>query len=94
MFLNFEIDNTTALNTTTRLAANEWPLDSDWTLERLLTAAIDEADQLEHFYAGTEHLLLALTREEMHRARWFLSQLGLDPAEIRDEVFAILGRGR
>jgi len=50
------------------------------------------ADSLElgHNYIGTEHLLLALVRDENDAAR-MLTDLGADPPRVRERVLALLG---
>lgn len=48
--------------------------------------AVDEAKQFKHHYIGTEHLLLALTRDDESNAARALAQLGLPTAQVRDAV--------
>ena len=49
--------------------------------DRLLAAARSEADRLGHEYIGTEHLVLALTRDADGAA--LLPRLGAEPASVR-----------
>ena len=56
-----------------------------------LALARDEADQLDHQYVGTEHLLLALLRDRDAEA--VLDRLGADRGAIRDVVHRTVGRG-
>jgi ATP-dependent Clp protease ATP-binding subunit ClpA len=53
-----------------------------------------EALHLGHNYIGTEHILLGLARESEGVAARVLSNLGVDPDEIRREVVRRLGGGR
>ena len=48
---------------------------------RLLAGASDEADRLGHAYIGTEHVVLALTRDADGAA--LLPRLGAEPASVR-----------
>jgi ATP-dependent Clp protease ATP-binding subunit ClpA len=50
--------------------------------ERYLAAGADEARRLGHSYVGTEHVLLALTRNPQGGAARVLSQLGVTHADI------------
>jgi len=51
-----------------------------------LTFAQQEAEQLEHNFIGTEHLLLGLMRDEGGVAGRVLRELGLDLAQLRETV--------
>jgi ATP-dependent Clp protease ATP-binding subunit ClpC len=55
--------------------------------KRVLELAIDEARRLGHGYVGTEHLLLALVRENQAISAGILELLGLDLEEVRRETF-------
>ncbi|MGQ9493645.1 MAG: ATP-dependent Clp protease ATP-binding subunit [Anaerolineae bacterium] len=55
--------------------------------KRVLELAIDEARRLGHGYIGTEHLLLALVRENQVISAGILEVLGLDLEEVRRETF-------
>ncbi len=61
---------------------------------RVLTLAQEEAQRLNHNYIGTEHLLLALVREENGVAVRVLRDLGVDPKKIRERVEKTVGRGQ
>jgi ATP-dependent Clp protease ATP-binding subunit ClpC len=52
-----------------------------------------EANNLKHNYVGTEHILLALLREQQAVAGQVLTNLGLTLADVRDEVLKVLGHG-
>lgn len=52
----------------------------------VVAIAIDEATQLESRQIGTEHLLLALLREENSTAQRVLGTLGVDLKKCRGEV--------
>jgi ATP-dependent Clp protease ATP-binding subunit ClpC len=51
--------------------------------KRVLQFTAEEADRLGHSYIGTEHLLLALLREERSAAASILTTLGLRLDEVR-----------
>jgi len=51
-----------------------------------LRLAHEEARTLRHSYVGTEHILLALTRNSAGAAARILLQLDLDPAAILSAV--------
>ena len=51
--------------------------------ERYLVAGAEEARQFGHSYVGTEHVLLALTREPEGAAAKVLSQLGVTHEDIK-----------
>jgi ATP-dependent Clp protease ATP-binding subunit ClpC len=53
--------------------------------------AHEEAEQLNHKYVGTEHLLLGLIREEEGVAVQVLMNLGLHPETVRVEILRLLG---
>jgi ATP-dependent Clp protease ATP-binding subunit ClpC len=57
---------------------------------RVLQYAAEEADRLLHNYIGTEHLLLALLREERSLAALILAERGMRLASVREEVVALL----
>lgn len=56
--------------------------------KQLLEFAVDEARQLGHGYLSTEHLLMAMIRQETFAVE-ILAQLGITPQMIRDDF--ILG---
>ena len=56
-----------------------------------LTLAQGEAERSHHSYIGTEHLLLALMRQDGIGGRT-LKALGLTDADLRDRIVAVLGR--
>jgi ATP-dependent Clp protease ATP-binding subunit ClpA len=55
--------------------------------ERYLAAGADEAYRLGHNYVGTEHVLLALTRDPESGATRVLRQLGVTHGDIKDSAF-------
>jgi ATP-dependent Clp protease ATP-binding subunit ClpA len=55
--------------------------------ERYLVAGTDEARGLGHGYVGTEHVLLALTRDPEGGATRVLSRLGVTPGDIQSPGF-------
>ncbi len=59
--------------------------------QRIFEYAVQEARQLGHNYVGTEHLLLALTREQDNTAVKVLAHLGVDADAVRKQLFKSLG---
>lgn len=77
----------------------EKDMEDTWVFGRLpgsphyrnvVALAIDEATQLESKHIGTEHLLLALLREDNSTARRVLSKFGLTLASCRADVLKLL----
>lgn len=60
---------------------------------RSVVFAQDEARRLDHNYIGTEHLLLALLREEEGVAAQALADVGLTLDIARVRVESVVGRG-
>ena len=60
---------------------------------RVLTAAQEEAQHLNHNYIGTEHILLGLIREEEGVAAKVLVSMGVTLSKVRSAVEYIIGRG-
>ena len=58
--------------------------------KRVMQFAVEEAHQLEHEYIGTEHILLALTRESGNTAARVLASLGADLDLVRETVFEMV----
>ncbi|HPC96767.1 MAG TPA: four helix bundle protein [Sedimentisphaerales bacterium] len=58
-----------------------------------MALANQEAQRLNHDYIGTEHLLLGLLRERDGIAAQVLTNLGLLPENVRQEVLNLLGHG-
>ena len=56
--------------------------------KRVLAYAAEEADKLKHKHIGTEHLLLALLREEKSLAATLLRERGLSLERVRQELAA------
>jgi len=61
--------------------------------KKVLEYAIEEARHLNHYYVGTEHLLLGLLREQDGVAAQVLMNLGVKLEEGREEVLNLLGAG-
>jgi ATP-dependent Clp protease ATP-binding subunit ClpA/dihydroneopterin aldolase len=61
--------------------------------KRVLELALREAQGLRHDHIGTEHLMLGLLAEGGGIAAAVLSGLGVEPADVRREIFGRLGRG-
>jgi ATP-dependent Clp protease ATP-binding subunit ClpC len=60
---------------------------------RVLTSAQEEAQNLNHNYIGTEHILLGLIREEEGVGARVLVNLGISLSKVRSAVEFIIGRG-
>ncbi len=60
---------------------------------KVLDLAQEEAQQLNHNYVGTEHLLLGLVREGQGMGVLVLKHLGVNLDEVRSAVEAQLGGG-
>ncbi|APV43458.1 ATP-dependent Clp protease ATP-binding subunit ClpC [Dehalogenimonas formicexedens] len=60
---------------------------------RVLTYAQEEAQQLNHNYIGTEHILLGMVREEDGVAARVLVNLDVNLAKLRSAVEFVIGRG-
>lgn len=61
--------------------------------KKVVEMAIEEARGLGHNYVGSEHLLLALSRDEQGAAGKVLAGAGLEPDGLRRHVRSIIGRG-
>lgn len=59
---------------------------------RVLSMMQEEAKRFEHAYMGTEHLLLAVTREERSVAARALVNLGVELAGLRSQIEGVIGR--
>ncbi|TAH34518.1 MAG: ATP-dependent Clp protease ATP-binding subunit [Planctomycetota bacterium] len=59
--------------------------------KKVVELALEEATNLGHNYIGTEHLLLALLREQEGIAAHVLMALGVKLEEVRQEVIEFLG---
>ncbi|QGJ70707.1 ATP-dependent Clp protease ATP-binding subunit ClpC [Planctomycetales bacterium 10988] len=60
-------------------------------VKKVIEYSIEEAQNLNHNYVGTEHLLLGLLREKEGVAAQVLINLGLKLEEVRQEVLNLLG---
>lgn len=60
-------------------------------VKKVLEYAMEEARALGHNYIGTEHLLLGLLKEQEGVAAQVLLNMGVKPAEVREEVIGLLG---
>lgn len=68
---------------------------SDFTprSKRILETAVMEARRLKHSYVGTEHLLMAILREEDSYGVAFLQELGVSTRELYNECLSELSAG-
>lgn len=60
---------------------------------QILTLAQQESERLMHFYLGTEHIFIALTKVENGLTQAVLKHVNLDPNQLRDKIYKILFRG-
>ncbi|MBV8528121.1 MAG: NDP-hexose 4-ketoreductase, partial [Candidatus Dormibacteraeota bacterium] len=60
--------------------------------KEMLTLAQQEAERSQHSYIGTEHLLLAMTRQSGAIASVVLMRLGVAHDDVRERIVAVLGR--
>ncbi len=61
--------------------------------KRILEIAIGEANRLGHSYIGTEHLLIALVKEQDSIAVRMLLALNVDMQKLHDDIMQMLGEG-
>lgn len=61
--------------------------------KKAIEYAIEEANNLDHHFVGTEHLLLGLMREQDGIAAQVLTSLGLKLENVRKEVCNLLAPG-
>ncbi len=59
---------------------------------RVLSMMQEEARRFEHAYMGTEHLLLAITREERSVGARALVNLGVELSGLRTKIESVIGR--
>lgn len=59
----------------------------------ILSAAAEEARRLGHNYIGTEHLFIAVTRNENGPTSTLLKRAGLNPRHVRNEIRREAGTG-
>ncbi len=60
--------------------------------KKALSLAQEEAERSHHSYIGTEHLLLALLREDEGLASKVLHNLGVEVGKVRQAIESIVGR--
>src|SRR6266566_1462429 len=60
-------------------------------VRKVLQMAREEAAELNHYYVGTEHLLLGLMREEKGIAAQVLTDAGVNLEQARAETLRLLG---
>ena len=61
---------------------------------RVMTAALDAAEELGHGYIGDEHVLLGLLGDDAGSAQRFLREHGLDLAAARTDLLRLTADGR
>jgi mannose-6-phosphate isomerase-like protein (cupin superfamily) len=60
---------------------------------KVLQLAQEESQRFGHYYIGSEHLLLGLTREGQGVAARVLHEMGVDLPKVRNAVSFIIGQG-
>ena len=60
--------------------------------KKAIELAMGEARDMGHDYIGTEHLLLALVKEERSEISLILKAAGIDIQRVRDEVRRVVGK--
>lgn len=60
---------------------------------QIMILAQQESENLQHFYLGVEHIFIALTKVEGGVTQSVLSDLGLNPKQVRDAVRLFSGMG-
>jgi RNA polymerase sigma factor (sigma-70 family) len=63
-------------------------------MQQVLTFAREEARAFNHYYLGTEHLLLGLLREEGSSAVSILGGMRVTPERVRGGLLIFIGRGK
>lgn len=61
--------------------------------KKVVEHSAEESRTLNHNFVGTEHLLLALLRDEQDVAARVLKDLGTRLKDVRQDVLALLGKG-
>src|SRR5260370_4849711 len=60
--------------------------------KKVIELAVDEAQRMNHYYIGTEHLLLALMREGEGIAAGVLESLGVNLGKVRTQTIQVLSQ--
>jgi len=60
--------------------------------QKVIELAVDEAQRMNHYYIGTEHLLLALVREGEGIAAGVLESLGVNLEKVRTRTIQVLSQ--
>src|SRR5216684_618250 len=60
--------------------------------KKVIELAVDEAQRLNHYYIGTEHLLLGLVREGEGIAAGVLESLGVNLEKVRTQTIQVLSQ--
>ena len=66
------------------------PLELSDDMKKLLEQALTEAEADQAAMVGTEHLLLAMSRNENSFGMWILSQLGVTPEQIQRQTARVM----
>lgn len=58
-----------------------------------ITVSITSAEEMGHTYVGTEHMLLALSKNKASSAGTLLFRYAIDPQTVTDKIITLVGRG-
>jgi ATP-dependent Clp protease ATP-binding subunit ClpC len=70
-------------------AAGQAPIPFTRPAKEVFALALREAVELSHNYIGTEHILLALSRQNQGTARRIMIDCLADPKKVREAVLAL-----
>lgn len=74
------------------MVLGEIPLSSQ--VKKIIEYAVEEAKRMEHSYVGSEHLILALVKEEEGIGARILSHMGVKYNNLKQEIMKVLGEGK
>ena len=74
------------------MVLGEIPLSSQ--VKKIIEYSVEEAKKMGHAYVGSEHLLLALVREEEGIGARILSHMGVKYNNLKQEIMKLLGEGK
>jgi ATP-dependent Clp protease ATP-binding subunit ClpC len=89
MDVQHKVEETVKMGRSTQTTGPDLPYTSG--ARKVVELSMSEARQLNHTYAGTEHLLLGLLREEKGIAAQVLTRVGVSVETARRELLRLLG---